>query len=42
MLTRKLQPRRDRNALATERRSSRFARGVFDRFQSFKLRLKNG
>lgn len=42
MLTRKLQPRRDKNALATERRASRFMRGIFDRFQSFKVRMKNG
>jgi hypothetical protein len=42
MLTRKLQPRHDRNALATRRRGALFMRGVFDRFQSFKLRVKNG
>ena len=42
MLSRKLQPRRDRNALAVERRSSRYMRGIFDRFQCFKARMMNG
>jgi len=41
-MTFKLQPRHDRNALASRRRASRFLKGKFSRFQAFKALIKFG
>lgn len=38
----RLRIRRDKNRLATQRRSSRFMRGIRNRFESFKLRMAFG
>ena len=39
MLTRKLQPRRDRNKMASKRRQSLHMSGIFDRFTVFKAMI---
>jgi hypothetical protein len=42
MIFRDLQPRKMRGRIASKRRQSRFMKGVFDRFNVFKVRLAYG